>query len=181
MSPRRFALLPVGILAAALLLTGPLTGSGAVAATASASTAAAAPAAARTTALSTDKFAERLVALTNGRRAKVGCPAFRVNAALTSAARAHTQRMTETGSFSHQVAREAGLASRIQRAGYKHWRMLAENIAWGRSQTPAKVFSMWMHSAPHRANIDNCRLRDIGYGVRYARGAVWATGDFGRH
>lgn len=133
-----------------------------------------------TTTLTTAQFEARLVALTNDRRAKVGCVALRANTALVTAARRHTLRMVEAGQLSHRVAREASLATRIERAGYTNWRLLGENIAWGRGLTPSGVFSLWIKSAPHRANIQNCRFRDVGYGVRYSGGAVWVTGDYGR-
>jgi uncharacterized protein YkwD len=135
---------------------------------------------ARTTSLTPAQFENRLVALTNARRQKIGCPVLRVNSILVGTARLHTKRMVTTGSFSHRVAGEPSLATRITRAGYTGWRQLAENIAWGQRSTPYSIFTMWMNSAGHRANIQNCTLRDIGYGVRYSGGAVWATGDFGR-
>ncbi|MFL6061864.1 MAG: CAP domain-containing protein [Marmoricola sp.] len=177
---RRLSVLLTGLLLAGLASAPHAAVAGGTAPGSSAATSGTAPGA-RTAALSTAQFETRLIALTNARRAKVGCRALRTNLALISAARRHTDRMIATGSFSHQVPREAGLASRIVRAGYTPWRALAENIAWGGGQTPATMFSMWMHSAPHRANIQNCALRDIGYGVRYGGGAVWATADFGRH
>jgi uncharacterized protein YkwD len=135
----------------------------------------------RASSLTTGQFEARLTALTNARRKKIGCGTLTTSPALTTAARTHTLRMVRTGSFSHQVPQEAGLALRIVRAGYKHWTSLAENIAWGQGSTPAVIFTLWMHSAPHRANIQNCRLHNVGYGVRYSGGAVWVTGDYGRH
>ncbi|WP_183407708.1 CAP domain-containing protein [Nocardioides marmoriginsengisoli] len=139
-----------------------------------------APSSDRTASLTTAQFEARLVALTNARRKKVGCPAYKVHTALVRSSRLHTQRMVETGSFLHRVAREASLGTRISRAGYKNWKALAENIAWGKGVSPAKVFSLWVNSRPHRANLDNCKLRDLGYGVRYEGRQVWVTGDYGR-
>ena len=173
---RRLPLLVTG-----LLLAGLASAPHAAVAGGGAPSPATAPSSARTAALTTAQFESRLLALTNARRAKVGCRALRTNASLVTAARRHTERMIASGSFSHQVPRESSLSARIVRAGYTPWRWLAENIAWGGGQTPATMFSMWMHSPPHRANIENCRLRDIGYGVRYGNRAVWATADFGRH
>jgi uncharacterized protein YkwD len=71
------------------------------------------------------------------------------------------------------------LQVRAVNAGYTNWRLLAENLAWGQS-TPRQVFRDWVHSAGHRANLDNCRLRDIGLGVVIRGGRPWVTQDFGR-
>jgi uncharacterized protein YkwD len=167
MSSRRLASLVLGI-----VLLGPI---GLPAATATPT-----PAPARASTLTPAQFEARLVALTNARRKKVGCVALKANTALRAAARLHTSRMVRTGSFSHQVPKEPALGPRITRAGYKKWKALAENIAWGQRVTPAAVFSMWMNSRPHKANIQNCRLHDVGYGVQYAGNNVWVTGDYGR-
>jgi uncharacterized protein YkwD len=171
------------LLAPAVLLTGTLTGSLTAPAAEATGTSGAITAATAATAssLSTSQFEARLVSLTNARRTRIGCADLRVSSALVYAARAHTLRMVQTGSFSHQVPAESGLATRIVRAGYVRWSLLAENIAWGQRLSPARIFDLWMHSAPHRANIQNCRLRNIGYGVRYQGGSIWVTGDFGRH
>lgn len=150
------------------------------------STSVAAPSAAATatsasarTALTTVEFEKKLLALTNARRKKVGCPALKANTALTKAARAHTRLMVAAGKLSHQLPREASLAKRIQKAGYKNWTAAAENIAWG-AGSPASVFSMWMNSSGHRKNIERCVYRDAGFGVAYKKGAPWVTLDLGR-
>lgn len=135
-------------------------------------------AASSTYALTTVQFENRLVSRTNTRRANIGCPLLRVNTSLIKSSRGHSARMASTGEFSHQLPGEAYFSTRITRAGYTGWNLLAENIAYG-YPSPQMIFSMWMHSTPHRENIENCRLRDIGVGVSYAGGNAWITMDLG--
>lgn len=141
-----------------------------------------APAAGRrsvSTTFGASDFESWLLAKTNVRRARHGCRPLRSNAALTVAARLHSARMSAEDMLSHQLSDEAGLVPRIVGAGYTNWRLLAENLAWGQS-TPAEVFHDWVHSPLHRANLDNCRLRDVGFGVVITGGRPWVTQDFGR-
>ena len=136
--------------------------------------------AARATGLSADEFEHRLFTRINNRRDRQGCRAFRLNSALGIAAARHTARMADQRELSHRLSGEADLASRITAAGYRNWRMLAENLAWGQA-SPRAVLRAWVRSPGHRANLDNCRLRDIGIGVEIRSGRPWVTADFGRH
>jgi uncharacterized protein YkwD len=131
------------------------------------------------TTMSASDFESRLFTRTNARRARHGCRPLRLNGALVLAARQHSTRMAERNDLSHRFADEPPLQVRAVNAGYTNWRLLAENLAWGQS-TPRQVFRDWVHSAGHRANLDNCRLRDIGLGVVIRGGRPWVTQDFGR-
>ncbi|MGO4257428.1 CAP domain-containing protein [Marmoricola sp. RAF53] len=140
------------------------------------------PAATRSSATSqytTAQFENRLLSRVNARRARIGCAKLRLVPTLTSAARGHSARMANSRSLSHQLSGEASFSTRITRAGYRNWRILAENIVYGDPQPPL-LYNAWLHSPKHRANMDNCRLRDVGVGVSYAGGLAWATMDFGR-
>lgn len=130
--------------------------------------------------MSTYTFEYHLLVLTNRRRAHVGCAPLARNVYLVRAARGHSARMAAARTLTHRLAGEASFSTRIVRAGYTPWRILAENIAWG-SAYPSVIFNSWMRSTRHRANIDNCRLRDVGFGVSYAGGYAWVTMDLGRH
>lgn len=130
--------------------------------------------------LSTQDFENRLLLRTNHRRALHGCRALRLNASLVVAARLHSARMSAQSDLSHRLGDEPDLATRVVSAGYTPWRILAENLAWGQA-TPRAMFRAWVRSPEHRANLDNCRLRDIGIGVVFRDGRPWATSDFGRH
>jgi uncharacterized protein YkwD len=124
-------------------------------------------------------FEDRLFARTNKRRAAHGCRPLRLDGALVVAARRHSTMMSSESELSHRLSDELGLVERVVGAGYTPWRLLAENLAWGQS-TPGGVFRDWVHSPGHRANLDNCRLRDVGVGVIIRGGQPWVTEDFGR-
>ena len=130
--------------------------------------------------MSPGTFEARLLVRTNYRRARHGCAALRLNAPLVSAARLHSSRMSGTNDLSHRLAGEGDLSVRAVNAGYTRWRILAENLAWGQG-SPGAVFRAWVNSPEHRANLDNCRLRDVGFGVVIRNGRPWVTADFGRH
>jgi uncharacterized protein YkwD len=134
---------------------------------------------AKVTTLGASDFESRLLAKTNARRARHGCRSLRLNPALQLAARLHSTRMSDQSELSHRLADELSLEGRAVSAGYTNWRLLAENLAWGQS-TPREVFREWVHSAGHRANLDNCRLRDVGIAVVINGGQPWITQDFGR-
>ena len=139
------------------------------------------PAATRATSTtySATDFENRLYARTNNRRLRHGCRPIRQNAALALAARLHSIRMSDSSELSHRLADELDLDGRAVAAGYTSWRMLGENLAWGQA-TPGQVFREWLHSAGHRANLDSCRMRDVGVAVVIRGGEPWITEDFGR-
>jgi uncharacterized protein YkwD len=126
-------------------------------------------------------FISRVIVLTNRQRAKYKCPALVANAALGRAAQAHTNDMASRNYFSHYtMGNNRSPATRMTAAGYK-WQMAAENIAAGQ-RTPDAVVTAWMNSPGHRANILNCKLKQIGVGYGYnaasTYGTYW-TQDFG--
>lgn len=131
-------------------------------------------------ALTADYFASRLFARTNFRRVARGCRPLRLDPSLILAAQRHSDLMSSEADLSHRLAGEGDLVARDVAAGYTHWRILAENLAWGQP-TPRAVFRAWLQSPEHRANLDNCRLRDVGFGVAITGGRPWVTADFGRH
>jgi uncharacterized protein YkwD len=131
------------------------------------------------TTLTSSQFESRLLARTNKRRDARGCRALKPHAALILAARRHTARMVDQRTVSHRLAGEAPLGTRVRRAGYTNWRIVAENLAAGQSG-PAAVFRAWVRSAGHRANLDNCRLRHVGFAVIIRNGTPWVTANFGR-
>jgi uncharacterized protein YkwD len=116
------------------------------------------------------------VQLTNQQRAQHGCSALRVDAALRSAARAHSKDMRVRHYFEHNSPDGRTPWDRIKAAGYSQ--PGAENIAMGYATAQA-VVTGWMNSPGHRANILNCSLKAIGIGVEYGSGGPWWTQDFG--
>ena len=108
----------------------------------------------------------QVVALTNQQRRLNGCNVDLVlSAQLTAAAYAHSRDMALNNFFSHTGSDQSTMVSRITDTGY-NYAMLAENIAAGNS-TPQQVVAAWMNSAPHRANILNCGLHELGVGYYY--------------
>ena len=110
-----------------------------------------------------------VVALTNQDRLANGCPALTPNPILMATAQAHSEDMALHHFFAHTSSTGQTPAQRIQAAGY-HWAAVAENIAAG-YPTPQSVVATWFDETPpndpHRANILNCRLHDVGVGYYY--------------
>ncbi len=110
-----------------------------------------------------------VVALTNQDRLANGCPALTANPILMATAQAHSEDMALHHFFAHTSSTGQTPAQRIQAAGY-HWAAVAENIAAG-YPTPQSVVATWFDETPpndpHRANILNCRLHDVGVGYYY--------------
>ena len=125
------------------------------------------------------KFESDILMYINNHRVKIGCVKLTYNGYLAYAARQHTSRMVAAQTLSHQLSRESSLGVRITNAGYINWRMLAENLAYG-TRSPWSTYSLWMGSAPHRANIQNCTLRNAGVGTAWVDSKSWDTIDFGR-
>lgn len=120
-----------------------------------------------------------VLTLTNVRRAAVGCRPLRFNRELRTAARRHSARMAYANTMSHQLAGEPRLGRRVTQAGYRRWRIVAENIAVGFTQSKY-VMGAWWASPSHRRNITDCRLRELGVGVVVLNGQTWWTQNFGR-
>jgi len=141
--------------------------------------------------LSKKQTRKAVLCLLNRERAQAGLPALSRSKKLERAAQKHSNQMRGTGCFSHQCAGEAPLDARLRGARYllrglTRW-AYAENIAWGLGSlaTPAEIVVGWMNSPPHRANILNGGLRDVGVGIakgtpssKSANGGVYTT-DFG--
>ena len=126
----------------------------------------------------------RIIDLTNAQRQRImgkGCPRLAANAALNSAAQLHASDMARNNYFGHTGLDGRSPFRRMRDAGYR-WRRAAENIAAGQP-SPEEVVSGWMRSPGHRANILDCRLREIGVGFAQqdgsTYGAYWVQ-NFGR-
>lgn len=122
---------------------------------------------------------KKILKLTNKQRVKHSCRPLKQNGKLRKAAVKHSKLMAAADTLSHQLPGEASLGNRITAAGYRNWRGVAENIAYG-YPTPKSMVTAWMNSPGHRRNILNCTYRDLGVGVKLKDGIPWATQDFGR-
>jgi uncharacterized protein YkwD len=124
----------------------------------------------------------QVVSLTNANRRAHGCPNLVVDQRLMKAAQQHSADMAAHNYFAHNSQSGKNPGSRITAAGYR-WTRWAENIAAG-YPTGAKVVDGWMHSSGHRANILNCKLRNIGVGFvssPKSKYPTYWTQDFGTH
>ncbi|WP_432828993.1 CAP domain-containing protein [Dactylosporangium sp. CA-092794] len=122
-------------------------------------------------------YEAQVLAIVNTERAKAGCQPLAFNAKLRAAAYKHSADMATRNYFSHDTPDGVSFATRITNEGYR-WSMAAENIAKGQ-RTPEDVMKAWMNSSGHRANILNCKLKDLGVGLAYqGKSPIW-TQDFG--
>jgi uncharacterized protein YkwD len=104
----------------------------------------------------------KILALVNQSRRRGGCGNLSLDRRLSAAASGHANDMAERGYFAHRSRNGEGVGDRVNDEGYD-WSRFGENIARGQ-QSPREVVNGWMRSRPHRANIMNCRLREMGIG-----------------
>ncbi len=105
---------------------------------------------------------QKLLNLTNQARMDQGLQPLHWDPALAAAAQAHAQKMLDQKSISHQLPGEPDLQTRAAQAG-AHFREVAENVAMGNGAEGLQ--REWMKSPPHRANILDPKLTNIGIGV----------------
>lgn len=115
-----------------------------------------------------------LLNLHNEARRDAGCGALRLNDQLDRAAEGKADEMARTRRMSHTNADGSNFDKRITRTGYQ-WVSVGENIANGFS-SPSSVFSAWMRSPAHRANIVACKFTEIGFGEKDG----YFAAEFGR-
>jgi uncharacterized protein YkwD len=107
--------------------------------------------------------AERaLLESANRERVAQGLAPLHWNANLAAAAHAHALLMAQHNTLSHQFSGEAPLQDRARRAGAR-FTEVAENVAEGPSAE--MIHASWMHSPPHRANLLDPELTDIGIAI----------------
>jgi uncharacterized protein YkwD len=118
-------------------------------------------------------------------RHQAGLPLLRVPATLMRAADAKSADIARCG-FSHAACGHP-FSYRVDWAGYR-WTRFGENIAFatGSPRPSARaVFSAWLRSTEHRANILDPAFRDVGVGSRLGtlggESARFWVAEFGRH
>jgi Cysteine-rich secretory protein family len=120
---------------------------------------------------------QTLLQLVNQHRTEANLPPLTVDPALTQAAQAHAQRMSqEKGEPQHQYPNEPDLPTRVAQAG-AHYPMVSENIASGSIRLP-DLDRAWMKSDAHRANILDSRATAIGIAVIDSHGSLYVVEDF---
>jgi uncharacterized protein YkwD len=115
-------------------------------------------------------LAQAAGARVNEERRARGLPALAWDSKLASAARQHSERMVQGGSFSHVDPEFGDVAARLNRLGIP-WKKCAENIAEQNGfQNPAEIaVRNWMQSPGHRKNILNRDYTRTGVGVAVRR------------
>jgi uncharacterized protein YkwD len=111
----------------------------------------------------------RMIAKINYARATHGLPPLYVSRDLTTAARTHSASMASSNLLFHSSTLTSLCC----------YRLIAENV--GEGGTLSIVHSAFMNSAPHRANILNARVGQVGVGVVSAGGQLWITEVFRQH
>lgn len=122
-----------------------------------------------------------MLASVNAERARVGAPALALCGTLNNAAQAHSADQAATSNMTHTGSDGSTLGTRADRAGYRGWSTLGENVAYGYS-TPDAVMVGWMNSPGHKANLLNASYTHLGLGkATSGSGVPYWTQDFGRN
>ena len=114
---------------------------------------------------STTREARMLIKI-NHARADHGLRPLSVSPDLMAAAGGHTVAMAGARSLFH-TASFTSLCC---------WDSIGENVGYG--FTVRGLHHQLMHSAPHRANILDPRMRQVGVGIVKRDGALWVTEVF---
>ena len=104
-----------------------------------------------------------LVSMTNSARAREGLGSLTVNSQLSSAAAAKAEDMLANQYFAHTSPSGKTPWDFIRDAGYSY-SYAGENLAIGYTDA-SELFTAWMNSSTHRANILNSNFREIGIAV----------------
>lgn len=107
-------------------------------------------------------FLEEIVRLVNVERRKAKVKPLRVAPVLEKAAQAHAENMARQEKMEHELDGK-NPTQRMRAAGYRGDYTL-ENIAKGALSASA-LMKLWMNSPPHRKNILEPNITDIGVGI----------------
>ena len=114
----------------------------------------------------------------NGYRGSQGLHALKLSATLGAAAEHHSIDMARNNVFSHTLSDGTDWNANIMNHRYVRESATAENIAAGRSSARG-VFSLWVDSPGHKANMLDPNLYAIGIGRAYDAGSkygwYWTT------
>lgn len=113
--------------------------------------------------------------LTNEDRMRYGVAPLEWNDGLAQSAAAHLRWMLRERELMHQYPGEAPLPERARQAGVA-FSEVAENLAAGFG--PESVEVGWMHSPPHRRNILDPGLTEVGVATAWHQGRLYVVQDF---
>jgi uncharacterized protein YkwD len=127
----------------------------------------------------TQGFVIEMVTRVNELRKQNRIPELALCGSLWLAAQAHSQDMARYSRMSHTGSDGSNMVVRVERAGYRRWSALGENIAAGQ-KTVDDVINSWMNSSGHRANILSSKYTHIGVGrATSSAGVNYWTQTFG--
>jgi uncharacterized protein YkwD len=115
-----------------------------------------------------------LAAKINNVRRSNGLRALVVVPGATDVARRWSWHLARAEVLSHNP----NLVSALEHAGSGAWTEIAENVGEASSTDPGSLFSAYMASPPHKANILDPQARYLGVGVVERSGTAWNTLDF---
>lgn len=122
-----------------------------------------------------NSFESRLVADMNAARRSAGLGTVAVGGGTTELARSWAEHLAAVGTLSHNPNLLTGLESH----GSPNWTFAAENVGYGPASSADTLFTAYMNSPEHRANILAPRARYVGVGaVATASGTEFNTIDF---
>ncbi|MFQ3629623.1 MAG: CAP domain-containing protein, partial [Cyanobacteriota bacterium] len=109
-----------------------------------------------------DRFALKVLKLTNEYRRSFGLAPLRLNPVLSAIAQSHSQDMAQNDFFDHRGSNGSTVFDRFLQGGYAY-HSGGENIAAG-FDTPKSVVNAWIKSPGHRANLLTPFFQEMGVG-----------------
>ena len=106
-------------------------------------------------------YEARLLVLTNQARVANGLHPLTAEPGSTDVARRWTAVLATQDALSHNP----DVATNLEHAGSPNWTMLAENVGMGPAGDADTIFTAYMNSPHHRANILDPAMRYIGIGA----------------
>ena len=109
-----------------------------------------------------------LVELVNRRRSDVGCEPLTWHEGIAAVAVAHSLDMQQRDFYDHVDPGGETLVHRLTRAGIAFNGVAGENLVIG-TVDGTIAYTLWIDSAEHRANIENCSFTHHGVGLADGR------------
>ena len=119
-------------------------------------------------------FTSRLVTLVNQARAQHGLRALSVAGGTTTVAAGWSSHMASSRTLAHNP----NLQSQLEAHGSPNWTTYGENVGEGPSSSADNLFTAYMNSPEHRANILGSGYRYLGIATVFSSGIAWNTMDF---
>jgi uncharacterized protein YkwD len=123
---------------------------------------------------STSAFTSRLVTLVNEARSQHGLRPLSVAGGTTVVASGWSSHMASSNTLAHNP----NLQSQIESHGSPNWTTYGENVGEGPASSADKLFTAYMNSPEHKANILGSGYRFVGIATVFSGSLAWNTMDF---